>query len=111
MRIQTIIFSLVLSFFSLATMAHDHSHSHGPVSQDQAEAIALKSVSKLADKGKIDKSWKSTKASKVEKIQFNGNMEWVIIFNNKNISDPAKLKLYIFLSLGGEYLAANFTGM
>ena len=56
MRFQTIFLSLVLSLFSLAGAGHDHSHSHGPVSQDQAEAIALKSVSKLADKGKIDKT-------------------------------------------------------
>ncbi len=113
MRIQAIILSLTLSFFSLATMAgagHDHGHSHDPVTQSQAEEVATNSVSALVDKGKVDTSWKSIKATKSEKKSFGGHMEWVVVFNNKNASDPAKQTLYIFLSLGGEYLAANYTG-
>jgi len=113
MRILTIVFSLALSMFTWAAIAgegHDHSHSHDPVSQSQAEAMATKSLSNLVDKGKIDKSWKSIKATKSEKKKFGSNMEWVVIFNNKTISDPQKQTLYIFLTLGGEYLAANYTG-
>jgi len=113
MRIQAIIISLTLSLFSLVAMAgagHDHGHSHDPVTQIQAEEVATNSVSTLVDKGKIDKSWKSIKATKSEKKSFGGNMEWVVVFNNKNVSEPAKQTLYIFLTLGGEYLAANHTG-
>ena len=113
MRIQSIILSLMLSLFSLVAMAgagHDHGHSHDPVSQSQAEEIAINSVSALADKGKIDGSWKSIKSTKSEKKDFSGHMEWVVMFNNKNTTDPAKQTLYIFLTLGGEYLAANHTG-
>ncbi len=113
MRMQIIIYSLVLSLYSLAATAgagHDHGHSHEPVSQSQAEKIATTSVSKLADKGKIDKSWKSVSATKSEKKNFDGSMEWVVIFNNKNISDPTQQTLYIFLTLGGEYIAVNYSG-
>ncbi|MBL1275006.1 MAG: hypothetical protein COB30_002865 [Ectothiorhodospiraceae bacterium] len=113
MRIQTLFFSLILSFFSLAAIAgsdHDHGHSHEPVSQIQAEENAIKNVARLADKGKIDKSWKTSQAMKTEKKKFGKNMEWVVTFNNKTINDSAKQTLYIFLSLGGEYLAANYTG-
>ena len=113
MRIQAIIITLMLSLFSLVAMAgagHDHGHSHDPVSQSQAEEIATKNVSRLADSGKIDKSWKSIKATKSEQKDFSGHMEWVVVFNNKNISDSAKQTLYIFLDLGGKYLAANYTG-
>jgi hypothetical protein len=113
MRIQTIIFSLVLSFFSLTAMAgtgHDHGHSHDPVTQSRAEEIATKNVARLADNDKIDSSWKSSKATKSEKKDFSGHMEWVVVFKNENISDPAKQTLYIFLGLGGEYIAANYTG-
>ena len=113
MRIQTLIFGFSLSFFSLVAIAgagHDHSHSHEPVSQMQAESIAIKNVSQLADKGKIDKSWKSIKVIKTEKKDFGGNMEWVVSFKNEKISEPSKQTLFVFVTLSGEYLAANYTG-
>ena len=31
-------------------------------------------------------------------------------FKNPAVSDPAKGTLYVFLSLPGNYIAANFTG-
>ena len=113
MRMLTIIFSLALSLFTWVAIAgegHDHSHSHDPVSQSQAETNATKSISQLVDKGKIDKSWKSVKATKSEKKKFGSNMEWVVVFNNKTVSDKEKQTLFVFLTLGGEYLAANYTG-
>lgn len=113
MRIQAIVLSLVLSLFSVVAMAgsgHDHGHAHDPVSQNRAEEIAVKSVSRLVDGGKLDKSWKATGVMKAEKKDFGGNMEWVITFKNEKIEDPEKQTLYIFLTLGGEYLAANYTG-
>lgn len=113
MRIQTIIFSLALGLFSAVTFAgsdHDHGHSHNPVTQSKAEDIAANRVSKLADNGKIDSSWKATKVAKSEKKKFGGETEWVITFKNDKISDPTKQTLYVFLTLGGEYLAANYTG-
>jgi hypothetical protein len=113
MRIQTIIFSLALSLFSAVAFAgagHDHGHSHDPVTQSKAEAIAAKSVSRLVEKGKIDTSWKAVTVAKSEKKKFGGETEWVVSFKNDKVSDPSKQTLYIFLTLGGEYLAANYTG-
>ena len=113
MRTQTIFFALALSLFSLVAVAgsgHDHGHSHDPVSQLQAEDVAMKSVAKLVEKGKIDKSWKSIGVTKSMKKDFSGHMEWVISFKNEKISDPAKQTLFVFLTEGGEYLAANYTG-
>lgn len=113
MRIHTLALTAILSLFSFSASAgagHDHSHGHAAVSQTQAESIAVKNVAKLADKGKIDKSWTTVKASTVEKKSFGGNSEWVVVFNNGDIPDPEKRTLYIFLSVGGEYLAANHTG-
>ena len=40
--------------------------------------------------------------------KFLSQTEWVVTFTNeKNVK---KKKLYIFLKLNGEYIAANFTG-
>lgn len=113
MRIQVIIFSLMLSLFSLVAMAgagHDHGHSNDPVTQSQAEEIAANSISALVGNGRIDESWKSINATRSEKKKFGANMEWVVVFNNNNITDPAKQTLYVFLNLGGKYLATNYTG-
>ena len=113
MRIQTIIITFVLSIFSLAAVAgagHDHGHSHDPVSQNQVEVVAINSVANLVDKGKIDKSWKTIGVMKSEKKKFGKSTEWVVSFKNKDISDASKQTLYIFLSLGGGYIAANHTG-
>ncbi|MCF6281863.1 MAG: DUF6488 family protein [Candidatus Polarisedimenticolaceae bacterium] len=113
MRIQAIIISLALSFFSLVSMAgtgHDHGHSQPPITQNQAEERATKNVSQLIERGKVDKSWESIKATKSEKKKFGGNMEWVVTFNNASISDSSKQTLYVFLSLGGKYLGTNHTG-
>lgn len=119
MRMQTIIFSFILSLSPMAVLAgenhdhghdHGHSHSHDPVSRSQAEQVAIKSVAQLVEKGKINSSWKSANVAKSEKKKFGDNMEWVVSFNNEKISDTSKQTLYVFLSLTGEYIAANFTG-
>lgn len=113
MTIKTLVFGLLLSFLSSGAVAgagHDHSHSHHPVSQSQAEETATKSVSMLVDKGKLDASWKLVKVTQTKQEKFSGHQEWVVSFKNEKVSDPSKQTLYVFLSLSGEYLAANYTG-
>ena len=113
MRIQALVFTLALSLFSFTALAgagHDHSHSNAPISQDEAKVIATKAVASLVEKSKIEKSWQSVKAAQVEKKTFKGNPEWVVTFNNSEVSDPTKRTLYVFLTLGGEFIAANHTG-
>lgn len=41
---------------------------------------------------------------------FDGDTEWVVVFVNDKIADTDKQKLYVFLTLGGDYIAANYTG-
>ena len=114
---KTLAAALVLSslLFGAPVMAgsgHDHGHSHSstPVSQDKVGVKAAEIVAALVNRNKLDKSWQSIKASSVEKITVQGNPEWVVVFVDKNITDVEKQKLYVFLTLGGDYIAANFTG-
>ncbi len=37
-------------------------------------------------------------------------LEWLVIFNNENITDEEKQTLYVFLTISGEYIAVNYTG-
>ncbi len=116
MRIYTLTITAMLYLFSLGAIAgpgHDHDHAahpHPDVTQAQAEAAAIKNLTRLADKGKIDKSWVTIKPTTIEKKELNGKSEWVAVFNNNTVTDPTKQTLYIFLSSGGEYIAANHSG-
>jgi len=113
MRIKIFFLTLALSFFSLTVTAgsgHDHGHSHAAISQSQAEDAAIKRVAKLVEAGKIDKSWGAVGVAKSIQKNFSGHQEWVVSFNNTKISDSTKQTLFIFLTLGGKFLAANYTG-
>lgn len=113
MNIKALLIGSVLGLFSCTVFAgagHDHGHSHAAVDKATAKANATKIVAALAKRNKLDASWSSTTASSVEEKVFKGNPEWVIVFNNDKITDPAKNTLYVFLTLGGDYIAANYSG-
>lgn len=115
MNIKAILLSITFSLFSFAAVAggghdHGHSHSHTAVDQTTAKANATDIVAALTKRNKLDKSWAVVAANSVEKKTFKGNPEWVVIFNNVKITDPTKNKLYVFLTLGGDYIAANHSG-
>ena len=121
MRLTTLLLGFTLSLFSFSALAgsdHDHGHDHGdnhshshtPVDQEKASTNATKIVAALVKRNTLDNSWISITPSSVEKKTIKGNPEWLAIFDNEKASDPEKRKLYVFLTLGGDYIAANFTG-
>lgn len=88
-------------------------HSHGPatpITEAQALEKATSVVQSLVKKEKIDISWSEVRPTGVEKKQFEVGTAWVITFNNPKVEEKAKQTLYIFLSLSGEYIAANYSG-
>jgi len=109
-----IVFSLFLLFVSHAYAGsghdHGHGHSHDQVSQETAEGIAKESVRRLVQKDSIEKSWSTVSVKNAEQKEFGGHKEWVIVFNNEDATNPKERTLYIFLTLEGEYVAANYTG-
>ncbi len=109
MNIQTIILTFVLTLFS-GVVSAGTDHSHDPVDQQQAEVNATRVVATLVSRGVIEKSWKTIRIASSEQKVFGGQTEWVVVYRNEAVSDPSKRTLYIFLTLAGEYLAANYTG-
>ena len=107
-----VLLSLLFSIPVIAGSGHDHGHSHAqiPVNQATAEKNADKVIASLVDRDKIHQSWSTIKASSIEKKVLNGSLEWVVIFNNEKITDIDKQKLYVFLTIGGKYIAVNYTG-
>ena len=87
----------------------DHSgHDHAAqLSQSQIQEKATGFVASIVEKGKLDASWSGIKPQDPKE---NSRHEWVIVFSNPEIKDSEKQTLYMFLTLSGEYIAANFTG-
>ena len=115
MRLKTLLLCLTLGLFSMTATAggghdHGHGHSHSPVDQATANSKATKIIASFIKQKTLEKSWASTKVSSSEKKTFNGKQEWVVSFVNKKVTDDKKRKLYVFLTLSGDYIAANYTG-
>lgn len=87
---------------------HGHGHDHSAeLSKAQVIEKASGYVVKLIKKGKLDASWEFVPAKEAKE---NSAHEWVVTFSNSDIEDPEKQILYMFLTLSGKYIAANFTG-
>jgi hypothetical protein len=117
MQLKALLLGFTLGFFSVTAIAggghdhgHGHGHSHSPVDQATAKTKASKIIASLVKQKTIDKSWTSIPVNAAEKKTFNGKQEWVVSYVNEKVADANKRKLYIFLTLSGDYVAANFTG-
>ncbi len=107
-------FGFAAPVYAGAGHSHDkdggHSHSSGPISEVNAKSKATRTMQNLVKRGVINKSWTSAKVIKAEKKSFSKGPEWVVSFYNDKEKDKTKQTLYIFYSLDGHYIAANFTG-
>ena len=114
--VSTLLFLSALLFGApiIAGGGHEHGsdggHSHGPISSDQVINRALKKVKHMTNAGKIDSTWSVVKTARAEQKTYSKGPEWVVTFKNDKINDAAKQTLYLFFSLDGHYIAANYTG-
>ena len=101
--------------FVYAAGDHKHgpggSHTHKAVSitKKEAEAAAKDVAGLLVKKGKLKKGWLQAGVKTVSKKKFKNETEWVVTLENAK-AEKSKQTLYVFLSLTGEYLGANFSG-
>ncbi|MDH5600632.1 MAG: DUF6488 family protein [Gammaproteobacteria bacterium] len=118
-NLYLLLVSMAFVFPAHAGTGHSHdkdgghsnqAHSHGPIDSNEAKKRALSMLNGLVKKGVIDNSWQGIKPAKAEKKTFSKGPEWVVSFNNTKLRDKSKQTLYIFYSLDGHYIAANYTG-
>ena len=110
---RIIISLVVLLAFSVTGAYAGAGHSHAPktkLTKTDVLSKATSIVAEIVEKGKLDASWAELKPVLAEKKTFKNRSEWVITFNNPSEKDLATQKLYVFLSLYGDYLGANHTG-
>jgi hypothetical protein len=97
---------------------HDHGpngHSHEAIQEQASKSAVISSANKhiqqLIKANKIDVSWQGCAPVKTEQKRFNdANLEWVLTYQNKKVTDPAKQNLYVFVDLYGKVKAANHSG-
>lgn len=102
----------VFASTALAGPGTGHSHAKAPLSKEEILESGKQMKEKLIKDGKVDASWKEIAApdNAFQKEFKGGKKEWVVTFKNPGATDKAKETLYIFFTLNGNYLAANFTG-
>ena len=111
---------ILLSLFTVAllsaTPAHAdagstcHFHGNKPATADVVSGCAQDRKARLIKAGKIDATWQSIKEDKAEQVDGKKGKEWKVTFTNPAAKDPSKATLYVFFTLPGNFIAANFTG-
>lgn len=87
-----------------------HFHGYLPAKEQTVLTCAAQRKDALVTEGKIDASWKAVPHDKLEQVEGKKGKEWKVTFRNPAAPDKDKQALYVFLSLPGNVLAANFTG-
>lgn len=123
MKILILSLSLIYTTISFAGLGHGHSHGkpsqveeehkhpHGGhrISEVKTFEIAKLHIKRLIKAKKLPETWESATYVKSDEKKFSGKSEWVVTFDNEK-GETDKKKLFIFLKLTGEFIAANFTG-
>lgn len=87
-------------------------HFHGNASAKETVVVgcATKQKDALVKKGKLDPTWQAVPLDKAEQVEGKSNKEWKLTFKNAAATDKTKDTLYMFYTLPGNFIAANFTG-
>lgn len=109
--IYLLILFVFSSTFVFAGPGSDHSHEPAaPISEDKALKTASDILTNMVKKGKIGSSWGTVKPEKIIQKTFKSEPEWVVTFDNPKVENKDQQTLYVFLSLSGHFLGANFSG-
>lgn len=106
-------FVFACSFAPAAPAGSDgecHFHGSKPASESVVVGCASQNKTALVKAGKIDASWQAVKHDKAEVVEGKKGKEWKVTFKNPAAADKSKETLYMFYTVPGNFIAANFTG-
>jgi hypothetical protein len=87
----------------------DRNDKKANIDENMAVEVSKNQVFKLVTKGILSRDWLKSSPLEAIKKDFLGKLEWVIKIKNDNEVINRKI-LFVFLSLDGKFIAANFTG-
>lgn len=87
-------------------------HFHGNKAAPEATVLGCAAQRKdaLVKAGKLDAGWQAAHPGKPEQVDGKKGREWKVTFRNPAATDKGKDTLYMFFTLPGNFIAANFTG-
>ncbi len=87
-----------------------HFHGKKPAAEATVSGCALQRKDALIKSGKLDASWRTVKPASIEAVDGPKGQEWKVTFKDAAAKDKSKETLYMFFTLPGNFIAANFTG-
>jgi hypothetical protein len=87
-----------------------HFHGSKPAAESVVVGCASQNKDALIKGGKLDASWQAVKHDKAEVVEGKQGKEWKVTFKNPTVADKSKGTLYMFYTVPGNFIAANFTG-
>jgi hypothetical protein len=87
-----------------------HFHGKKPATESTVSGCALQRKDNLIQSGKLDAAWNSVKPTSIEAVEGKKGKEWKVTFKDATAKDKTKETLYMFFTLPGNFIAANFTG-
>jgi hypothetical protein len=87
-----------------------HFHGNKPAPEATVLECAEKQKIRLIDKGTIAATWKTIKHTAIEQVDGKKGKEWKITYADPYGADKDKSNLYMFFTVPGNFIAANFTG-
>lgn len=108
MKFLKAIFVSLSLLFTASTAIAGSGHYHGPIDQAGAEQRAERAVSSLIKQSVLEPSWQGLPVTSVEKAEYPGDKVWLARFSNAKATDSAKQELYVYLTLTGGFITANY---
>ena len=87
-----------------------HFHGKKPATEATVNGCALQRKDNLVKTGKLDAVWSDVKPASIEAVDGKKGKEWKVMFKDATAKDKSKETLYMFFTLPGNFIAANFTG-
>ena len=108
---QKLILIFILFIMNQSVGAHvNPEYARKKIGSNKALKIATLEIKRLVKEQRIGTSWLRATHLKSGVKEFGAEKEWVVTFQNKNIEDKKKKRLYVFINIFGDFVAANFTG-
>jgi hypothetical protein len=87
-----------------------HFHGKKPATETTVSGCAQQRKDNLVKTGKLNTAWGAIKPASTEAVDGKKDKEWKVTFKDAAAKDKSKETLYMFFTLPGNFIAANFTG-